>query len=393
MAYGLTADGFVKKPLSVIRAELEAAYRAAWGNGIDLTPDTDMGKEIGIDAEREAALWELAEAVYNSQYIDGASDSALTTLVRNIGLTRKAATRSTVTATLTGTNGKPVPAGTLFAQDTTGEQFRTTETVVISGATAVRCESVNTGPIAAAAGTLTTIVNSVNGLASVTNALDAALGTNEETDPELYARYLESLSVSGGGSVPAIRARLRALAGVVATIVIENTLDVADGDGRPGHSIECVVQGGNDTEIANAIFNPGGKGAGIETYSTAVGPANVSVVVTDDEGDSHTINFSRPTAVNIYVDITLTYSAAYPLDGDDEVKAAIIAYGLSLNIGDDVIPHPYLESQIAAVPGIVDITIDIGTAPGPSGDANIVIPRASLAVFDTSRITVVSTPA
>ena len=78
MTFGITVSGFVIKRLEDCRADLVTAYRLAFGTGIKTTPDTVFGKMIDIHADREAQLWELAEAIYNnSQFPNSASGQAL----------------------------------------------------------------------------------------------------------------------------------------------------------------------------------------------------------------------------------------------------------------------------------------------------------------------------
>ncbi len=57
------------------------------------------------------------------------------------------------------------------------------------------------GAIPALAGTLIEIETTVDGLDSVYNRYDLTTGRNEETDTELRQRYLESLAVTGVGTL------------------------------------------------------------------------------------------------------------------------------------------------------------------------------------------------
>ena len=77
MSFGLDANGFSIKSLAQIETELDALFRAAYGAGIKTTPDTQFGKQISTWADREASLWELAEAVYNAFYPNSSSDISL----------------------------------------------------------------------------------------------------------------------------------------------------------------------------------------------------------------------------------------------------------------------------------------------------------------------------
>lgn len=256
-----------------------------------------------------------------------------------------------------------------------------TGTITADPATAGNAQALNTGPVQALAGTLNQIVTPVSGWNRVENAIDATLGSNAETDAAFRQRRIQALLGSGSATVNAIRGALLTLTGVTQANVFENKTDVVDVDGRPPHSFEAVVQGGVDQDILDEIFNK--KSAGIQTHGTSSG------TVTDNQGDNHTIYFSRPGNVLIYLELDLTVNVDYPVDGDAQVTNAVLAYGNSLNIGEDVIVFPSLTASFAAIPGITDVVIRIGSAPAPTTDDNIIITGSQIAVFDSSRISIV----
>lgn len=64
--YGVQPTGFVRKPLSVIKAEMEAKNRAEFGSNVIQTPQSPLGQINGILAEAATKVWELAEGVYQS---------------------------------------------------------------------------------------------------------------------------------------------------------------------------------------------------------------------------------------------------------------------------------------------------------------------------------------
>lgn len=240
--------------------------------------------------------------------------------------------------------------------------------------------AVSTGPVIANTGTLTMIATPISGLTNVLNTQDAAIGRNVETDNEYRARMAEELQIAGAGTVEAIRSRLLNVTGVTAVIVFENVTDTTDGNSLPPHSFEAFVQGGADQDIANTIW--AAKPAGINTYGTSNAP------VIDSQGLSHTIYFSRPTQLSIYIIINIHISATYPSNGDALVKQALVDFGNSLGIGQEVIVVPKLISSIASIPGIETAAILIGTAPGPTLGNNIPVGIQQIAVFDTGRVTV-----
>jgi uncharacterized phage protein gp47/JayE len=240
-----------------------------------------------------------------------------------------------------------------------------------------------TGPVQAIAGTLTVIETPVTGWNSVSNALDAVPGTDLETDAAFRLRRLEELAIAGRATTNAIRSQLLKIVDVTAVVVFENDLAVVDVDGRPPKSVDIVVEGGDNDDIAEEIFDV--VAAGIQTIG------DITEVVTDSQGFAQTVKFSRPSLVNIWVEVDLTINAnLFPVDGDAQVEAAIVAWGDSRGIGTDVVVHgsDSLECSIGDIPGITDVVLRVGKTVSPTLDVNIVINPRELADFDTSRITV-----
>lgn len=383
MSFGVTVDGFVTKRLADIKLEIETTLKATFGAGINLSAESPLGQLVGIFAEREANLWELAEGVYNSAYPDTAEGVGLDNAVALIGLARQGETYSTVSADLEGDPATLIPQGSIVSVDGDPDaRFVLDQDVTLDGAGegtgAFTAESA--GAVAAPAASLTVIETPVAGWDTVTNPLDAEIGDEVETDSELKIRRAASIQRAGAGTAEAIRSDLLAVDGVTAALVFENTTEVTDGFGRPAKSFEAVVEGGTDADIAQVIWDD--KPAGIATYGTE------TVVVTDSQGFDHDVKFSRPTTVDIWVELDLTTTAAYPVNGDDLVKAAVLAYGDALSLNDDVIVYPSLVAALAAVPGIIDVVVRVGTAVNPTLDDNVEIDTFEVASFDTSRIEV-----
>jgi uncharacterized phage protein gp47/JayE len=248
-------------------------------------------------------------------------------------------------------------------------------------ATAATTAATRTGEVPASAGTLNQIVNPVVGWTTVSNYVDAVLGTDAETDAAFRVRRVLALRGLGAARQEAILGALLQVSGVLNAIVFMNDTDSTDGAGRPPHSIECLVAGGADQDILNTVWNK--KAAGIQTYGTQTGS------VVDSQGASHTTKFSRATQVNIYLILDVTKDAAtFPSDGAARISADVLVYAAMLAIGQDVIVTPALVGSFAGVPGITGVTVKIGTAPTPTLGNNITISPTQIAVFDSSRITV-----
>lgn len=107
--YGLTLEGFVPKQQSVIISEIQASLQQAFGQSINLLPESVFGQLVGVFSEREALLWQLAEAVYQSQYPSGAEGTSVDNLLAYNALKREPATPSRASLELYGTPGTIIP--------------------------------------------------------------------------------------------------------------------------------------------------------------------------------------------------------------------------------------------------------------------------------------------
>ena len=247
----------------------------------------------------------------------------------------------------------------------------------------VNCEALTTGPTQANAGTLTVIVNPVAGLDSVINVTDASVGQDVETDNELRLRRSQTLQVSGASTPEAIRSRLLDLPGVVDAFVFENQTYIVDPSGRPPKSFESVVSGATDQEIIDLLWLV--KPAGMLPYG------DISGIATDSQGQPQDISFSRPTDVDIWLEVDLTVDpATFPANGIVTAEALLVARGNDFGIGNDVVVTPALICALDSIPGVLDIVVRIGTAASPTLDDNINIDPNEVSVFDTARTTVIS---
>lgn len=391
MTFGLTPQGFKIKRLADIKEEIEQRFKDSFGENIDLSPASPEGQIIAIAAEREALIWELAQKVYDSQYPDTSEGVSLDSVVSITGNARKSASFSRVTTGVArGDFGTIVPVGTVISVlGSPSSRFVVqTETVIsiVDGATfkspQMELLAEVTGPVLANAGTLTVIENPIAGLNSFTNELDAELGSNIETDPELKLRRNNELQIAGSATIEAILSELSARSLVDAVIVFQNNYSIADIDGRPPHSLDIVVLGDDEQDLADAIFLV--VGGGIETIGT------ISKTVIDSQGFSHLIKFSRPTEIAIYLEYDLTVDPnTFPIDGLAQVEAAALAFGETLKVGQDVIVFGYkaLIGIFSNILGILDVELRIGKTAGPTLNQNVIIAPREIAKFDSSRIT------
>lgn len=399
MPFGLDKNGFTRKRVDDIRADLEDAFRGEFGDGIKTTPRSNFGILIGLVAGVLDPLWELAQTVYWALDRDKATGVQLDNLAGLIGLERLEATRSQVTLELQGTDGAVIPKGSEASNPDTGDIFRTKSEVTIQGTTTVDAEAKEKGAIVALAGTITKIQTSITGWDSVTNPEDATVGQARETDAELRSRMRTDLQAAGSATVGAIRARIAQVDGVTKSIVLENDQPTQDGNGYglPRNSFSAVVEGGTTQDIADLIWEH--KPAGIATSHSVNAPVSdrITETVIDSEGEEQLIKFSRPTPVDIYVDVGFSRPAgdpafSVPQSVQDAVIQAILDEGSKHDPGLDVRAWRFKKS-VALVPWVDEhteeisgITLRVGKSDNPTGDTIDIAPT-EVADFDSTRTT------
>lgn len=249
--------------------------------------------------------------------------------------------------------------------------------------------AINKGAIVVPVNSLVTIDSPTVGWDSISNLVAGDTGRDVETDEQLRIRQKTGVRAAGSATAKAIRARLESeVPEITAAYVYENRTNGVV-DSMPPHSIEAVVAGASDQDVFNKLFEV--KPAGIETYGSVTGQ------VIDENGDGQTVKFSRP--VTHYAWIRVSIDAMYseesaPATIDAAIKAAVLAFGESLTVGNDIIPQRFFGSIYAATTGLGQITVEAAITATEGGTPsystnNIAIGRAGIAAFANSRISVI----
>lgn len=238
----------------------------------------------------------------------------------------------------------------------------TTESVT----TIIQFASENAGEYSLPNGAITKIVTAPTGFLSCTNLCGYIAGRLLETDVELRQSYIDKIFSRSTRMVDSVRSAILVnCQGVSACKVYENPTDVVDSAGRLPHSIEVVVDGGSDDEIAAQILNT--KAAGIATNGAT------AIDVYGEDEDVIEIRFNRPTYIYLWIKATLFIGNAsqIPPNYSDLVMTAIMDAVDALGTGDDVIPQQFLAEIYKQVPGIryVDISVYPTTDAGESKPA------------------------
>ncbi|HDG7714169.1 TPA: baseplate J/gp47 family protein [Klebsiella quasipneumoniae] len=386
----VTAEGISAPDYQTVLDTITGYFQQIYGSDAYLDPDSKDGQMVALVALAIHDANNTAISVYRSFSPATALGDALTSNVKINGITRRAATNSTVDLLLTGTVGTTITNGSV--RDTNSVIWNLPATVVIGtdGTVVATATCTNSGAVAAVAGSVNGINTPTRGWASVTNPLAATVGIAAETDAELRVRQSQSVALASLTPFDAVDGAIANVEGVTRHKLFENDTETTDANGLPAHSISAIVEGGDATEIANTIRST--KGQGVSTYGTT------AVIVTDKYGNPYTIRFSRPVDVPIYVSITIQALTGYSSEVGDEMKAAVAAYINSLAIGDSVLlSRVYSPANLGVVSGgnaryydIMELLIG-RTAEGVAA-ANVVLAYDESASCSVDNIALVVTP-
>ena len=367
----VTATGIIPTTLTEYVADLGVAFRAALGNDLSLDEETPQGQLISGIALRLEQVDEGVVAVGNSFSIARSEGLALRDNASLLDVEPLEATRSTVTGTMGGAAGTTIPRNSRVATDG-GDAFRTNNAVTIpaAGTIDVDMQSVETGPVQAAIGALTMIVDVRAGWDTATNAAAASPGRNEETTQQFRARYRRHVARNARATRAAVEAALLETAGVTDVLVRENDTNAAvtvQGVDIAARAIYCVVLGGTDAAVARTIAD----------YKVGGGPTSggtaVNVPIHDTDGRQVSliaINFDRVSDRETTVGIPIALGATFPSNGTTAIIEGVVAYVNGLSIGE-AIDSTRILAPILAVQGHMIGPLTFGFVVGADDPTDI----------------------
>ncbi|POW55564.1 hypothetical protein C3408_16770 [Candidatus Pantoea alvi] len=380
----VTASGISAPDYQTILSTIIEYFQQIYGTDAYLEPDSKDGQMVALVALAVHDANNTAIQVYNSFSPSSGMTDALTRNVKINGITRKAATNSTVDVTLIGTAGTTITNGSVKDANGIIWNLPASVTIDVDGSVTVTATCATSGAVAAVAGSITKINTPTRGWTAVSNPSAATVGSAAETDAQLRVRQAQSVAIPALTPFDAVDGAIANVTGVTRHKLYENDTGAVNSDGIPAHSIAAIVDGGDVTDIAQTIR--GKKGQGVATYGST------TVTVLDKYDNPHAISFSRSTDVPIYVAITLKVFTGYTTQIGEQIKQAIADYINSLKIGDDVLlSRIYSPANLGVVSGgnakYYDINaLTIGKSASSQAAANIVTAFNESASCSTANI-------
>ena len=305
-----------------IRDELNNRTRQIFGQDIYLEVDSLDYQHNSVFSMFNADCCSALEAIYYSLSPKYAVGTSLDNIIKLNGLKRKQASYSTVVLKLRGNIGSVINLnGVRWLLDNKKVIF-TEETMTVSAT----CEKL--GAIEAPANSITNIITPTRGWLSCTNTERAVVGSAVETDLELRTRQSKSTELPSVNMIGSLYSALMSLNNVKTCQVYENDTNFTDDNGIPPHSVACVVEGGNITEIGEIISQKKGPGCG--TYG------DLTVPVMQLTGLTMDIKFFRPVEVPVYLQIPIIPSSLFTTETGDKIKNTIKDFFENIKIGMDI---------------------------------------------------------
>lgn len=258
MAIQYDENGLIIQSLLEILGEREEVCKQIFDNDFKISGESAVANLQSADADREFSLQELLLYIASQLDPDQAEGIWLDYICALNNITRYNATKSTIPIKITGTIGTAKNTGEVTIVDETTDEYYTNQNAFFigeDGIANVTFEATSYGDITALASSNFSLKTPSVGINEITYNTEgrATIGRNTETDEELRLRRAEAVTYTASSILSSIRAAVSQLSGVIYINAYENdTMNTVDT--LPPKSFEVVVQGGDDTEITQAIL-------------------------------------------------------------------------------------------------------------------------------------------
>lgn len=391
----ITSSGVIVPDTSSVQEQVNQDLLNVFGQDLDLTPETPQGRLSQCLTDYRTNTLAINAQNANQINLRYATGRFLDAIAAFFGLKRRQATSTRVLATVTGIAGTIIPAGTQ-AQTTAGDVFYVENNITIgqNGTATGYFLSLEKGAIPCVVGTLTKIVNAVLGWETITNSASAIIGSNQESDTALRIR-IENSRYSGISLLRAIKSKLTNVENVKDCWAYDNYTNTSvtyDGITLDPHSIVVVVDGGNNEDIAQAVFEAKTGGTGY----TAISDQSITENVTDGAfGVQYPVTFNRPSLEDFEVAITVKNVNYDGSDLEADVKQAIINWseGLvngvdGLKIGQSVSPFEIAAAVSAQIATISVSNCQVCLEGGTPSTAELIFNHSQIGQITEANITV-----
>lgn len=391
---GIIVDetGVTIETQAAILARLESNQRDpvdGFGPDWTIAPESPQGQFNALVSRELAEIQQAIKGTADAGDKRSAEGVSLDALADLVGYDRAEPISSLVPLLCSGDPATVIEAGKIVRHNPTNTLWDIVAEVTIGGGGTIAAQgrAQIPGPSEAVTGTDWSIVTSVSGWDSVESTADAVPGQLEGTDPEVREGMDGAVQTLGQATPGAAEQNLQELVPAITSLtILNNPNHFVDADLVPAHAMEAVIEGGDDQDIGDAIFEIWAGG----TQSSG----NTEVTVEDQNGDEQLVYFTRPVDVELWLRITIGTTGAevaVPAGADATVETAALALGLLYKPGQDAVPAFFEAAVHDTLPArsFTSIVAEVGddgvawqTTPWP-------ITVRQKAKFDSARTTVI----
>ena len=296
--YGPTDTGFVQRYYAdVVDSKRQRAIEY-FGPSVDLTNSSIIGQFINSTSYEEALIWQIAENIYYSRFVQYATGKALDDVVFAKGIFRKAGANAlgeiTVTKDPTYNRRIYIAVGTivsdidgLYPFQTTAEAEFPADTTITS--LTIPIKAVNIGISSnVPAGRLSQFTQPIAGINSVTNSAATYDGQNRESDEELRLRAINYQPGAAGTKTSIVNSML-SIEGITGSNIVEyftqtpvsyTSVDGVTLTSMPGCSFIVFLIGvspSNAEEVVTTLDEV--RSYGILAYAVEAAPTDLNITL------------------------------------------------------------------------------------------------------------------
>lgn len=359
-------------------------YKSIFGNNFVITPESVISNIAvacsAVKMEFEDQLL-FAKSMLNPYTTTGSWQDSLYALVK---LARQQSTYTVVQRTISGTANATITAGSLMIEDAgTKNQFKLSAdcTLDANGLGTGTFKSEMSGAVeleTTATLNILTPLATVNGVYYSIGNVDI-VGVDYETDEQFRKRWK-----NWSDSSSKLYSKLLEVVNGTGDVIIEQNRGTQVYDTFPTHTMHIVVNSSYDDTIIGQIILDNTTD-GVAWYGSE------SVSLTDEAGQSVTVNFDRATPVNIYVKTTIVKKTdATTAEAQQDALSAIQEYvtDTSFTMGQVLVGNRF-NSLIDAKETVDYVVKTQISTDGTTYTDTISLTAYQVPVFDTSRNSVV----
>ena len=347
-------NGIITQTLTEILDERENNLKPIMGEDFVIDKTTPIGNMELADASSELSIQELiAWLIPNQLDANTAQGYFLDCICEKNRIYRKQPQYTTLNLKLSGTKDTNFLSGDITIVDSlSGLYYDLNEDCTIgeNGTTVAKfiCQDYGENyPLNTSNLIIQTPVVGLNKVELNLENLNLVLGRLVETDEELRRRRMYSIQQNSTSTLSSIQAILYSLDGIKNVRYFENDTEQTDSRGIPMKSFEFIVDGGDENEITDVIFN--NKTIGTRAFGTT------QISKNDSEGNVYNIGYTKANIVNIGIDIELQVSSVQSETWMNKVKQALKdKFNNIQKIGGIIKDYNYF-TVLTQFPEIVDI--------------------------------------